>query len=91
MRFYTLLSFQHVILYLIPSLIFILIFGLALGYNHFRGKESEKVKKRIYNRYPGNIEETESPFPLSLILIILGAVLWAFLYILATGLLGVRI
>jgi len=91
MRFYTLLNFQHVILYLIPSLIFILIFGLALGYSHFYGNDSEKRKERIHNRYPGDIEEREAPFPLSLILIIAGTILWAFLYIIGTGLLGVKI
>ena len=91
MRFYTLLSFQHVILYLFPTAVFILLFGLALAYSHLHGMDTERRKKRIHTRYPEGIEDMHSPFPFSLILIILGTVLWVFFYILGVGLLEVKI
>ena len=91
MRFYTLLSFQHVVLYLFPTAVFILLFGLALSYSHLHGKDTERRKKRIHTRYQEGIEDMHSPFPLSLILIILGTVLWVFFYILGVGFLEVKI
>ena len=91
MRFYTLLNAQHVILYIFPTLIFILLFGLALGYSHFHTKDSEERKKKTYQTFPEGLEEREAPFPLSLILIITGTLAWAFFYILGTGLIGVKI
>jgi hypothetical protein len=47
--------------------------------------------RKVIERYPGGIEGRNAPFPLVLILIILGTVLWAYFYILVTGLLGVKI
>ena len=91
MRFFALLNFQHVILYLLPTLIFIVIFGLALAYTHLQSQDSEERKKGIIYTYPEGIEDRNAPFPLSLILIIAGTLLWVFLYILGTGLLGVKI
>ena len=91
MRFYTLLSIQEVILYIIPGLLFVLILGVALSYSHFHSKDSEERKTRIYVKYSEEIEDRMAPFPLFLTLIIAGAVLWAFFYILGTGLLGVKI
>jgi hypothetical protein len=91
MRFYTLLNFQHVVLYLFPTLVFILLFGIALAYSNLQGTDTEKGKKKIHTRYPEGIEDMQSPFPLSLILIILGTVLWVFFYILGVGILEVKI
>ena len=91
MRFYTLLNFQHVVLYLFPTAVFILLFGLALGYTHFHGKDEEERKTRIHTRYPDGIEDRDAPFPLSLMLIILITVLWVFFYILGVGLPEVKI
>jgi hypothetical protein len=50
----------------------------------------EKEKQRHYT-FLGEIEERNEPFPLVLILIIAGTILWAFFYILAIGLLEVKI
>jgi len=80
-----------VVLYVFPTLLFILLLGLALSYSHFHSKDSQERKIRIHSRYPEEIEDREAPFPLSLILIIAGTILWAFFYILGTGLLGVKI
>lgn len=91
MRFYELLNFQHLMLALFPTLLFVIIFALALGFSHFR-KEGDAIReKHILYRYPDGIEDRNAPFPLAMILIVVGTVLWAVCYILFTGLLGVKI
>jgi hypothetical protein len=47
--------------------------------------------RRSYYTFPEDIEDRQAPFPLSLILIIAGTVVWAFFYILVIGLWGVKI
>jgi hypothetical protein len=47
--------------------------------------------KHAYYIFPEDIEDRRAPFPLSLILIIAGTVVWAFSYIIVVGLWGVRI
>jgi hypothetical protein len=91
MRFFDLLSLQDIVLYFFPAVLAILIVGITLGYVHFRTSRSEERMKRSYYTYPEDIEDRQAPFPLSLILIIAGTVLWAFFYILVIGLWGVRI
>ena len=58
---------------------------------YFKGKNSEEREKRIVHTYPEGIEAKNSPFPLFLILVIIGFLLWAILYALGIGLLGVKI
>jgi hypothetical protein len=91
MRLFDLLNFQDVIAYVFPTLIFILIFGLALAYSHLESDDAEKRKQKIIYRYPGGIEDRDAPFPLAMTLIIAGTLIWVFFYILLTGLLGVKI
>jgi hypothetical protein len=91
MRLYELLNFQHVMLYLLPALIFIVVFALFLGYSHFRGRESERRMTRIVERFPGGIEGRNAPFPLAMTLTIAGTLVWGFLYIWFTGILGIKI
>ena len=91
MRFFTLLDFQHVMGWLFPTLIFIVVFGVGLGYMHFRTNDSEERLKKIIYTFPEGIEDRNAPFPLAMLLILAGAVLWEFFYILGTGLLGVKI
>jgi hypothetical protein len=91
MRYYHLLNFQHVMLYLFPALVFMVVFGVGLAYQHFRGKDAEARTERIIYRFPGGIEDRDAPFPLIMVLIIAGTVVWAFFYILLTGLLEVKI
>lgn len=91
MRFFHLLNFQHIIAYVFPTLIFLVIFGLALGYRHLQSDHAEERKKKIIYRFPEGIEDRNAPFPLAMILIIAGTVAWVFFYILAHGLLGVKI
>ena len=91
MRLFELLNFQDVVLYLFPAFVFLLIFGMALAYSHFNTKDSEARQEKIYGQYVEGFETRNAPFPLSLVLIIIGTVVWAFLYILIVGLLGVKI
>ena len=91
MRFFELVNLQDMVLYFFPAVLAILILGLALGYVHFRTARSEERMKRSYYVFPEDIEDRQAPFPLSLILIIAGTVVWAFFYILVIGLWGVRI
>ncbi|MFH2220481.1 MAG: hypothetical protein ABII68_12595 [Pseudomonadota bacterium] len=91
MRFFYLLNFQHIMLYLFPTLIFMVIFGLALNFSHLNSKDAEERKKKIIYRFPDGIEDRDAPFPLAMILIIAGTLIWVFFYILGTGLMGVKI
>lgn len=91
MRLFELHNFQDIILYLVPTLIFIVLFGLLLGYRHFRSAKAEARKEEIIERYPDGIEGRNAPFPIGLALTIGGTVIWGFLYILYYGLLEVRI
>ena len=91
MRFFELLNFQHVVMYAFPALVFMILFGLALGYRHFISETAEQRKKTVLYRFPENIEDRNAPFPLGLMLLIAGTVLWGFFYILCIGLFNVVI
>jgi membrane protein DedA with SNARE-associated domain len=91
MRLFELLSIQHFVLYLFPAVLTLVLLALALGYTHFRGPDSEERKSRIVGSYPSGIQERNAPFPLFLLLVILGTVLWAVGYIAAHGIYGVKI
>jgi len=91
MRFFSVLNTQHVILYVVPTLVFILLFALFLSYGHWITRDAEERKQRILYRFPDGIEDRNAPFPLALVLTIAGTLAWAFFYILSIGLLGVRI
>ena len=91
MRFFALLNFQHVILYVFPTLIFIIIFGLALAKSYFKSAAAPDRLTTVHGRYPDDIEDKHAPFPVALTLIIVGTVLWAVGYILFNGLMGVKI
>ncbi len=85
-RYFELLNIQHFVLYLLPALTTLLIFAAALGYMHFRGKEDEDGQDSTGHLFPGGIREQNKPFPLVLILIIAGTVIWGFGYIIVSGL-----
>ena len=91
MRFYHLLNLQNLYGFLFPTLVFMIVFGLALKYSHFNSEDAERRKKTIIYRFPDDIEDRDAPFPLSMTLIIAGAVLWVVSYILGYGLLEVPI
>jgi hypothetical protein len=91
MRIFDVLNLQHVVMYLFPSMAFILIFAVGLGYWHFRRSASEERLNRIIEKYPGGIEGRNAPFPLMLTLTIAATLAWCLLYLLLTGLLKVKI
>jgi hypothetical protein len=79
------------VLYVFPTLIFMVVFGLALAFSHLRSEDEDQRKKKIIYRFPEGIEDRNAPFPLSMMLIVAGTVAWVFFYILGTGLLEVII
>lgn len=91
MRLFALSNFQDIMLYFFPTLIFMILFGVGLAFTRFRGKNDAQREKEIIYRYPDGIEDRDAPFPLIMILTIVGTVIWAFFYILMHGLLGVKI
>jgi hypothetical protein len=91
MRLFALSGFQDIVLYLFPTLIFMIVFGVGLAYAHFQRKGDKQREETIIYRYPSGIEDRDAPFPLMMILIIVGTVVWAFFYILMHGVLGVKI
>ncbi len=91
MRFYALLNFQHVMAYIFPTLIFMVVFGVGLAFGHLHSKAAEEHKSKIVGRFADGIEDRNAPYPLVMMLIIAGAFIWGFFYILMHGLLGVKI
>jgi hypothetical protein len=79
------------VLYLFPALAFVVLFGIGLAFTHFIREDSEKRHKEIIERFAGGIEGKNAPFPLIVYLIIIGTVVWSFLYILLTGVFEVKI
>jgi hypothetical protein len=55
------------------------------------GKNPEERKRKIVHSYPADLKSRNSPFPLILVLIIVGFLIWAVSYTLLTGILGVKI
>ena len=64
MRFFEMVNIDHVVLYLFPTLAFIVLFAIGLGFYHFHTKDSDKRMKEIIESFPGGIEGREAPFPL---------------------------
>ncbi|MDA8139356.1 MAG: hypothetical protein M0036_11950 [Desulfobacteraceae bacterium] len=91
MRFFQLLNFQHVMGYLFVGLLFMVVFGVGLAFAHFRTADSDRRLTEIVGRFREGIEDRDAPFPLVMILIIAGAFIWGFFYIVMHGLLGVKI
>ncbi len=91
MRFFELLNLQDVMLAVFPTLVFMLIFWLALANRHFFSRNWQQRRNDIYRRYAEDIADKNQPFPVAMGLIIAGTLLWAFFYILLYGLLEVKI
>jgi hypothetical protein len=91
MHYFELRNFQHLVIYLLPTLLFVVLFGIGLGYMHFRDKNSDSKMQKIVHVYPGGIEERNAPFPVILTLILFATVLWGLLYIILYGILEVKI
>jgi hypothetical protein len=91
MQFFGLLNFQHIMAYGFPALIFMVVFGVGLAFAHLHSKDAQARKTNISGRFADGIEDRNAPYPLVMMLIIAGSVVWGFLYILMHGLLGVKI
>ncbi len=91
MRYFQLLGIQHFVMYLFPAVATIVLFIIGLGYYYIRHKDSEERKTRIIEQYPGGIEGRNAPFPLFVILILVGTIIWSLAYIVLIGILGVKI
>jgi hypothetical protein len=91
MTLYSLLMFQHSMGWLIPTLIFIVVFGVGLAFRHLEGSDSEERKNTIVARYPEGLEGRNAPFPLIMVLLVAGVAIWGFFYIVLHGVLGVKV
>ena len=91
MHYFELRNIQHFVAYFFPAYIFVFIFAAGLAFSHFKTKRSEQAGREVYYTFGEGIQDREGPFPLVLILIILGTVLWVLTYILAIGFAGVKI
>lgn len=91
MHYFELRNIQHFVIYLFPAFLGVLIFAIGLAGSHFRHEDDEKRMQQVHNRYVGGIEERNAPFPLVLVLIVGGTILWGFLYIILYGVLGVKL
>jgi len=90
-RFFSLLALKDILLYVFPTILFLLVFGLALSFKCWQTKNTEERRSNILYRFPDGIEDRNSPFPLSLAVIIAGTLIWGFFYILYIGIWEVRI
>jgi hypothetical protein len=68
-----------------------LIFGLFLAHSHLKSDGAKERMQKIIYRFPEEIEDRDAPFPLAMMMVIAGAVIWVFFYILMHGVLGVKI
>ena len=91
MRYFELLGIQHFVMYLLPTLAFVALFILGLGFYHFHRKDSAERESRIIEEFPGGIQGRNAPFPIVVSLIIIGTIAWVLAYILLIGGLGVKI
>ena len=91
MHYFELRNVQHFVLYLLPAFSRVLIFAICPARFHSRNEHDDVRMQQVHTTYVGGIEERDAPFPLVLILIIGGTVLWGVLYIIFYGVLGVKI
>ena len=91
MHFFELRDIQHFFCYFFPAFLSVFLIAAALAYSHFRTRGSEEKKKSAYHSYPEDIVDGKGPFPLVLILVIAGTIIWAFSYIIIIGLQEVKI
>ena len=91
MRYFYLLGVQHFVMYLFPALATIVLFIIGLGFYYINRKDAKQRETRIIEEYPGGIQGRNAPFPLILVLILVGTIIWGLAYIILIGTLGVKI
>ena len=90
MRYFKLINFEHLVLYLFPTFIFICLFAVGLGFYYFHTKNSDRRMEEIIETFPEGIQGREAPFPLVVTLTIIGTIAWVVGYIIFYGITGVR-
>jgi hypothetical protein len=90
MRYFEVLGIQHFYMYLLPTIAFIALFIIGLGFYYFNRKDSAEREARIIERYPEGIEGRNAPFPIIVYLTIFGTIAWVLTYILLIGFLKVK-
>jgi hypothetical protein len=88
MRFFDLLNLRHVALFVFPTLIFVIVFAMALRRIYFRTDNSAKRLEEVRHVFPGNVGARNGPAPLALILIIAAFIIWALFYAVSMALMG---
>ena len=91
MRYFQLLGIQHFVMYLFPALATVVLFIVGLGFYYINRKDAKERETRIIEEYPGGIQGRNAPFPLVLILTLVGTIVWGLAYIILIGTLGVKI
>ena len=91
MRYFPLAGLQEVFLFLFPTLVLVVLLYVAFARTRFRGKDSDDREEKIIHTYSDEIQERDTAFPLFLLLIILGFVLWTIFYTFGNGYLEVKI
>jgi hypothetical protein len=91
MRYFEILGIQHFAMYLFPTIAFIALFMVGLGFYHFHRKDSAERESRVIERFPEGIEGRNAPFPLITYLVLFGTVAWVLAYIILIGVLEVKI
>ena len=91
MRYFEVLGVQHFFMYLFPTLAFIALFIIGLGFYHINRRDSAEREARIVERFPGGIEGRNAPFPVLAYLVVFGTIIWVLAYIILIGVLRVKI
>ena len=91
MRYFEILGIQHFFMYLFPTIAFIALFMVGLGFYHINRRDSAERESRIIERYPEGIEGRNAPFPLITYLVVFGTIIWVLAYIILIGVLKVKI
>jgi hypothetical protein len=91
MRYFQLLGIQHFVLYLLPALASIVMFIIGLGFYYMNRKGARERETRIIEEFPGGIQGRNAPFPMVLVLTLVGTIIWGLAYIILIGVLGVKI
>ena len=91
MRYFEVLGVQHFAMYFFPTLAFVALFIIGLGFYYIKRKGSVERESRVIERFPEGIEGRNAPFPIIGYLVLYGTIIWVIAYILLIGLLKVKI
>jgi hypothetical protein len=86
MRYFPLFDFQMVVLLSFFGLTILLLLYIALG--KFVASTGQKKGEGEKDEFPEGIRTTRKPFPVILVLIYLGYILWAISYVVVIGIRG---